>query len=314
MILSIRIRLRKLILMYGKLYFFNRMWYNKSNSCVEWIYMGLYDRWNEWPEISINVLVRTIPDYRTIVIRGQSSNFKYSSKYFFTEKELLVLSYNSIKNVFVAWNSQIHNHIHNPNACPIVRTANYSNIEISDDEIRTVYMHRRNYGYVKIAFIGMAALHRFCSNFDFFLAPNPSDDNFQSPAMCVTNTGELGFINDIQSDSEIDKTIRQREYISRFKRDSTFRNRILKEYNYQCVVCGCTERKILQAAHIYDVKYGNDDSTDNGVCLCANHHILYDSGLLNINWENGTFSCISESEQKMPWYLEAQKRDFKLHR
>lgn len=28
MILSIRIRLRKLILMYGKLYFFNRMWYS----------------------------------------------------------------------------------------------------------------------------------------------------------------------------------------------------------------------------------------------------------------------------------------------
>lgn len=245
------------------------------------------------------------------MIIGQSDDFKYHSRYLFTEKELLVLSYNSKKKLFVAWNPQIHNHIHD--ATTIVLTANYSNMEISDDEIKIVYMHRKKYGYEKIAFIGIAALHRFCADYDFYLTPHPDDVNFQSPALYITNTGELGNMEAKHSNPNIDKTIRHREYISRLKRDPIFRSKILTKFNNQCVVCGCTEKRILEAAHICDVQYCNDDSDDNGICLCANHHLLYDSGLLDFDWENDTFSCSSESEQRMPWYLEAAKRNFKLH-
>lgn len=272
--------------------------------------MGLYDRISEWPQCSINVLKRTIPDYKKSVILSQADDFKYRSKYYFTEKELLVISYNSRKKIFVAWNPQIHNHIHD--ASTIILTANYSNMVISDDEIKSIYMYRRNYGYEKIVFIGFAALHRFCANYNFYLSPHPDDEGFQSPALYITYTGELGTIDAENSISCIDNTIRSREHTSRLRRDPTFRSRILTKFNNQCIVCGCTEKRILEAAHIYDVQYCNDDSDDNGICLCANHHLLYDSGLLNFDWKNDTFSCSSESEQKMPWYIEAEKREFRL--
>lgn len=109
-----------------------------------------------------------------------------------------------------------------------------------------------------------------------------------------------------------DEVLRTRDRITRARRDPTFRKRVLGQTDAHCLICGTTERAILQAVHVQDVQYGGDDSTDNGICLCANHHLLYDRGLLDINWEEDTFSCSSSLEQRMSWYKEAGARGFKL--
>ena len=273
--------------------------------------MGLYDRLNTWPDGAFAIISRTIPNCKDCFIFGQSTNCKYSSKYMFTEKECVVISYNRYGRYFVAWNAQLHNYIHAPEARPLVLTADRPRGGIQSDEVKCVYTYRRTYGYEKIAFIGEDALYEFCVNFDYYLNPNASDVEFKSPALYVTNDEHLGKL-ETNSPCEYTFTSRSKENVSRLRRDPSFRKRILDKFEHRCIICGCTEDRILEAAHIVDVKYDNDDSTDNGLCFCCNHHKLYDSGLLSIDWDNASFSCSSEAEKSMPWYLVASERNFTL--
>ena len=63
-----------------------------------------------------------------------------------------------------------------------------------------------------------------------------------------------------------------------------------------CVFCNCNVRELIQGAHIWDVasikrekslsdeeKVMHATSGDNGLWLCANHHLLFDRHILNIN-------------------------------
>lgn len=65
-----------------------------------------------------------------------------------------------------------------------------------------------------------------------------------------------------------------------YKRDPSFRTRILEAYDHRCCICGI-QLGIVQAAHI--VPHALPECTDdvtNGLALCSNHHRLYDDGLL----------------------------------
>ena len=44
------------------------------------------------------------------------------------------------------------------------------------------------------------------------------------------------------------------------------------------------------------------DDIKNGVCLCANHHLMLDNGLIKIDFENLTLSYISSPLKKHRWY------------
>ena len=61
------------------------------------------------------------------------------------------------------------------------------------------------------------------------------------------------------------------------------------------------------------MELGGSDNVENGLCLCANHHLLFDAGLLEMNFETKTFICNSDSEKKMAWYVFADKNGRKLH-
>lgn len=65
-----------------------------------------------------------------------------------------------------------------------------------------------------------------------------------------------------------------------YRRNPAFRTKVLQAYDYRCCVCGI-QLDLVQAAHI--VPHALPESTDevsNGLALCANHHRLYDDGLL----------------------------------
>lgn len=70
-------------------------------------------------------------------------------------------------------------------------------------------------------------------------------------------------------------------------RDSGFRKRVLKAYEYRCSVCGYNVRLGanllgLEAAHIKWHQAGGPDSEINGLALCPLHHKSFDLGAFTV--------------------------------
>lgn len=114
------------------------------------------------------------------------------------------------------------------------------------------------------------------------------------------------------SESEEAKN-RDKRTVKQYNRDAEFRNKVMEKYGTRCVICGCEERKVLQAAHIRAVADGGSDDPKNGVCLCANHHLMLDHDLIRIDFRKWRLHYIADSVKQMPWYKQAQERDFRLY-
>jgi len=57
---------------------------------------------------------------------------------------------------------------------------------------------------------------------------------------------------------------------------------VLKRYGPQCAVCGLELLTLLQAAHIVPKERQGTDDPRNGLVLCANHHLAFDTRLFAI--------------------------------
>lgn len=73
----------------------------------------------------------------------------------------------------------------------------------------------------------------------------------------------------------------------RCRRDSGFRERVLRAYEYRCCVCGFDLRvghtpAGLEAAHIQWHHVGGPDIEPNGLSLCALHRKLFDLGVFTV--------------------------------
>ncbi len=69
------------------------------------------------------------------------------------------------------------------------------------------------------------------------------------------------------------------------RKQAQFRRIVLEAYGNQCAVCSVNTPELLRAAHIISVVDGGDDSIKNGICLCVNHEIGFDRGILAITPE-----------------------------
>ena len=71
--------------------------------------------------------------------------------------------------------------------------------------------------------------------------------------------------------------------VSRWARERTFKDRVLRAYGHQCSVCRL-QLQLVQAAHIVPVNTpGSNDLTSNGIALCPSDHLAYDRGLLGVS-------------------------------
>lgn len=73
----------------------------------------------------------------------------------------------------------------------------------------------------------------------------------------------------------------------RRQRDRRMREMVLTAYEYQCAFCGYDGRIGavpigLEAAHVRWWAFDGPDDIDNGLCLCALHHKLFDRGALGV--------------------------------
>jgi putative restriction endonuclease len=71
------------------------------------------------------------------------------------------------------------------------------------------------------------------------------------------------------------------------RRDPSFRERVLKAYEFRCAVCGFDVRLgsvsiALDAAHIRWHQAGGPDVEQNGLALCVLHHKTFDLGAFTL--------------------------------
>ena len=85
------------------------------------------------------------------------------------------------------------------------------------------------------------------------------------------------------------KEIQRRDStISRIVRDTRQAKLIKQLYHYSCQVCGLVlytaSGPYAEAAHIVPLgePYNGPDTVDNILCLCPNHHVLFDYGAFSI--------------------------------
>lgn len=79
--------------------------------------------------------------------------------------------------------------------------------------------------------------------------------------------------------------------VTRVRRDPAFRSRVLQAYEKRCCICGFDLRvgdtpAGLEAAHIQWKTAGGPDVEQNGLCLCALHHKLFDLGAFTVLRKN----------------------------
>lgn len=81
---------------------------------------------------------------------------------------------------------------------------------------------------------------------------------------------------------------RQEIRASRIVRDTMQARKIKALYDYRCQMCGirleCPAGPYAEAAHIRPLGTPHDgpDTADNILCLCPNHHVLFDNGAVSV--------------------------------
>ncbi|WP_318465087.1 YDG/SRA domain-containing protein [Photobacterium leiognathi] len=81
---------------------------------------------------------------------------------------------------------------------------------------------------------------------------------------------------------------RRKGTVVRIVRDTKKAQQIKELYVYQCQVCGTTIKTkkgfYAEGAHIKPLgkPHNGDDSIDNLLCLCPNHHVMFDKGAFSI--------------------------------
>ena len=94
-----------------------------------------------------------------------------------------------------------------------------------------------------------------------------------------------------QTEQEIlnEGTSRKEQTLLRIIRDSTIATDIKKMYEFKCQVCKFTIKtdsgNYAEGAHIkpLGVPHNGNDRKENILCLCPNHHVMFDKGLFSIS-------------------------------
>lgn len=79
-----------------------------------------------------------------------------------------------------------------------------------------------------------------------------------------------------------------------------FREKLLRAYNGQCAITGCSVESVLEAAHIVPHSEGQSYEISNGILLRADMHTLFDLFLLSVDPGNGKIKLSPELQNCYP--------------
>lgn len=277
-----------------------------------------YIRKDWWPDDAENILYTTIPNARQCVRIGSSTNNEFTTTTKIDVFDQLVISYNPCYRIFIAWNSAIHAYLHKDEGKTIkFHVGSQINKFLKEKkfvdayEIVACFRPISNYGVncvEQILIIGRNAISDFCQEYVTYLYPDVLKIPEGKKCLYAEAGGKIREVS--LKDAPL---IRARESVDRSRRDRAFREKVLERWGKRCIVCGATEEQILEAAHIVSVKDGGSDDPENGYCLCANHHRMFDAKIMSVNMRLGFFSCTDEVDRDAPWYLSCERRNFKLY-
>ena len=260
-----------------------------------------------WPRHTRKIILRNIPNAESCAIMSQSKDGKYSTSRLEPFVKLII-SYNYEEEIFVVWNGYLHQQIHNTNGGVSMTMGSSAKSLLQNKETnifiercyKEIKQHGRKNCVEMVVLVGKDYLLEFCRNYEDYMIPDA----------CTIPNGKTCLF--ALSDSEIEKMspeecnkgtfVREKESVKRAKRDARFRQNVLEHWNHQCIICGIKEENVLEAAHKESVKAGGTDDAQNGYCLCANHHKMYDSGLLDIDEVENTFTYNGETYKIKPCY------------
>lgn len=212
------------------------------------------------------------------------------------------------KQFFAIWNLKRHRDF-NAGLSSLSISNSWNDIKCNIDAFAPYYKGLKTANgesIEKIYVVGLHNFERFFGNYASYMQLNTLDDEFPQNFESVKKEAD-----DVQW---FDESEREKYSSSRHKRDARFRKDVLMAYDYQCAVCRCKAVKLLEAAHErgYEVATTNHDDPKHGICLCANHHLMYDKLLIDLDLNTHELHITEEGMEEqieyMSWYKEFQEK------
>ena len=202
-------------------------------------------------------------------------------------------------DLFIVWDCERHREYSNAGAAQSSYSCgdSWEDIKWNESPILDCYKQMGNRGadkpYEKVTIVRLSFFDEFFANCEEYMSFNEFDNHFPHH-----DKGAYAAAKNWSSPQK-----RKRYSTSKLSRDVLFRERVLEAYGYRCAVCGCDIPEMLQAAHEHGhtVVETDHDDPNHGVCLCANHHLMYDSELLEIDIPNRKYQCKAEMHGRK-WY------------
>lgn len=219
-----------------------------------------------------------------------------------TERFDLILGYDIYSNIYAAWNP----YLYYPKKKYSVSIPYMNKNEFNG--FFSFYTSLRNgkSEYGKKIIIQPSFLETFCKNWQAFLKPYNKDLLYTNHVIWADKYHPIPDKWENFSESNQEISIRDKEIITRYHREFSFRKLIISKYKQNsppcCVICRCEIEELLEAAHIKPVSEGGKDVIENGILLCRNHHKMLDEGMIKIHGDS--LEIYNEQVKKMAWYKE----------
>lgn len=156
---------------------------------------------------------------------------------------------------------------------------------------------KKTKSYEKVYVVDRENMAHFLSNLNFYMKFNEYDINYPLQKSGNTIKESWGVFDEKGTRLKYSSLARKRDY--------RFRNAVIDLYK-KCIVCGCSDQSILQAAHLHGHEVSNNEKADDnpkyGICLCANHHLMYDRGQIEINTDNDRVTIVDSTLNNMEWF------------
>jgi hypothetical protein len=202
----------------------------------------------------------------------------------------IIMAYSLDLDLYFVWNSYVHRLVVDKQATHTLsvpkKYVRY-NDRVAIEGIEAVYQHLQgdSPNHEKYLIIEPSFLKEFCLNPFAYLMPDSQDENYKEKTRFASPSHSEPYL--YRAYSNFDAALpASHEYTScrRIKRDARFRKLVFSICDHpHCAICGIDILETLEAAHIVAVKDGGENTRENGVCLCANHHLMFDSGMFHID-------------------------------